>query len=72
MIIEKKIGLRIKELRSDNNISQMKLADLCNLDRTYINSIENGRRNVSIVNIEKISKAFHISVKEFFNATKFE
>jgi len=72
MIIEKKIGLRIKELRSDNNISQMKLADLCNLDRTYINSIENGRRNVSIVNIEKIAKAFHICIKDFFDAPKFE
>ena len=66
-MIRKKIGLRIKELRKKHKISQEKLADMAKLDRTYINSVENGKRNISIVNIEKIAIAFKISLKDFFD-----
>lgn len=61
-MIRKKLGLRIKELRKKYNISQEMLADLANLDRTYINSVENGKRNISIINIEKIANAFNIKL----------
>ncbi len=66
-MIRKKLGLRIKELRKEKNFSQEALADLSNLDRTYINSVENGRRNISIINIEKIANAFDLTLKDFFN-----
>lgn len=66
-MIRKKLGLRIKELRKEKNFSQEALADLSNLDRTYINSVENGRRNISIINIEKIVNAFDLTLKDFFN-----
>jgi transcriptional regulator with XRE-family HTH domain len=42
-----------------------------NLDRTYINSVENGRRNISIQNIQKISNAFGINISKFFNSEEF-
>lgn len=66
-MIRKKLGLRIKELRKEKNFSQEELADLSGLDRTYINSVENGRRNISIINIEKIASAFNLTLKDFFN-----
>ncbi len=66
-MIRKKLGLRIKELRKEKNFSQEELADLSNLDRTYINSVENGKRNISIINIEKIANAFDLTLKDFFN-----
>jgi transcriptional regulator with XRE-family HTH domain len=59
------IGNRIKELRK-NKYSQEELADLAGLDRTYINSVENGKRNISIENIEKIAKALGCTLQEFF------
>ncbi|MBW6484196.1 MAG: helix-turn-helix domain-containing protein [Vicingaceae bacterium] len=40
--------------------------------RTYIASIEQGKRNVSIVNIEKIAKALDMSVYQFFNSDLFK
>jgi transcriptional regulator with XRE-family HTH domain len=70
-MIKKSTGLRIKELRAKLSISQEELAFRADLDRTYINSVENGRRNISIVNIEKIAKALGICVKDFFNNDKF-
>ena len=41
-------GNRVKELRLKKAISQEKLAELVDLDRTYIPGIEAGRRNVSL------------------------
>lgn len=66
-MIRKKLGLRIKELRKLHSISQEKLAELANLDRTYINSVEGGKRNISIINIEKIACALGLSLKDFFD-----
>ena len=61
------VGKRIKELRNNLGISQEELADLAELDRTYITSVECGRRNISIINIEKLSTALKVTLKEFFN-----
>ncbi|MBN2747167.1 MAG: helix-turn-helix transcriptional regulator [Bacteroidales bacterium] len=71
MDIKEKIGLRLKELRKLKGLSQEKFAFECDLDRTYIASIEQGKRNVSMANIEKISKAFGLSIYEFFNSELF-
>lgn len=72
MNAKEKIGLRIKILREKNNISQKDLAYTSNLDRSYIASVENGKRNISIINIEKIATALNISLKEFFNDAEFD
>lgn len=69
--ITQKIGQRIKELRSERGLSQEALAHIAELDRTYVNSVENGKRNVSIENIHKIAKALKISVRELFDDKKF-
>lgn len=62
--IKKKFGLRVRTLRIAAGYSQEKLAELSDLDRTYIPGIESGKRNVSLVVLEKIAKAFDISVSE--------
>ncbi len=71
MDVKLKIGLRIKELRETKVMSQKDLAYTADLDRSYIASIENGQRNVSIVNIEKIAVALGVTLKEFFNDGEF-
>jgi transcriptional regulator with XRE-family HTH domain len=62
-----KFGRRLKELRVSKGYSQEKLAELSDLDRTYIPGIESGKRNVSIIVIEKIAKTFQISISELMN-----
>jgi transcriptional regulator with XRE-family HTH domain len=66
MDIKQKVGARIKQLRQEKKLSQEKLSHLCGLDRTYIASVERGKRNISIINLEKITKAVEISFSEFF------
>ena len=64
MDIRVRLGNRIKSIRLEKKISQEKLAHLSDLDRTYIQSIEKGDRNLSIATIEKISNAFNIQIHE--------
>lgn len=67
-----KIGIRLKELRNEKGLSQEKFSFICELDRTYIASIEQGRRNVSVANIEKIATALDLSVYQFFKSDLFK
>jgi transcriptional regulator with XRE-family HTH domain len=70
--IQQKIGLRIRELRNKAKYSQENLGYYSDLDRTYINSVENGRRNISIRAIFQISSALKVSLKEFFASDLFK
>ena len=71
MDIRAKIGLRIKELRKAKGLSQEQLALKAEIDRTYMASVENGKRNVAIVNIEKIITALEVSFSDFFSSPFF-
>lgn len=62
--IRVKFGAKVKDLRMSEGYSQEKLAELSDLDRTYIPGIESGKRNVSLVVIEKIAKGFKIRLIE--------
>jgi transcriptional regulator with XRE-family HTH domain len=66
MNIKTKIGHRIRELRHDRDLSQEQFSHVCGLDRTYIAGIEQGKRNVSIVNLERIAKGLEISLSRLF------
>jgi len=71
MDVKLKIGQRIKVLREKSVMSQKDLAYAADLDRSYIASIENGKRNVSIINIEKIATALNVTLKDFFDDAEF-
>lgn len=71
-MIRSLIGQRIKELRIQKGLSQEKLALNVELDRTYVASVENGKRNISIVNLEKIWKGLSVTPAEFFSSKRFE
>ena len=71
MDVKEKIGQRIKKLREASSMSQKDLSYAADLDRSYIASVENGQRNISIVNIEKIATALGVTLKEFFNDGEF-
>jgi transcriptional regulator with XRE-family HTH domain len=57
-------GNRVRNARLAIGLSQEKLALDCGLDRTYISSVERGRRSVSLINIHKLADALGISPTE--------
>lgn len=55
---------RIREIRILNGLSQEKLAELSDLHRTYISSVERGERNISIDNMERLAIALGVDLRE--------
>ncbi len=52
----------IRTLRRTKGLSQEDLADMCNLHRTYVGSVERGERNVTLSTLEVIAAALGINV----------
>lgn len=65
-------GDRIRHLRTNQNLSQEKLAYKTGFHRTYIGMIERGERNISLTNIAVFAKVFNLSIDELlkFNNSK--
>lgn len=57
MNINELFGKRIKEARKAKGLSQEKLANLAEVDRTYLPEVERGERNISLIVAEKIANA---------------
>lgn len=72
MELQEQFGLRVKELRLGLGISQEALAFKAGIDRTYMTGVENGKRNVSAKNMDKIIKSLELSTTEFFSAPIFK
>ena len=67
MTIEEAFGNVIRELRKANQISQEKLAELSNLDRSFISLLECGHKQPSLITIFQIAKAFNISASKILS-----
>lgn len=59
-------GIKIRELRKSRGLSQESLADLAELDRSYIGGVERGDRNISLINIQKLATALNVNIAELF------
>jgi regulatory protein munI len=65
-MIQKDFGERVRYLRKQTGLSQEKFALKIEMDRTYLASVEAGKRNISIVNIKKIADGLGIATSELF------
>lgn len=65
-MIKSKFGLRVQELRKKSGLSQEKFSLNIGMDRTYFASVEAGKRNISIENINKIANGLNVSLEELF------
>jgi transcriptional regulator with XRE-family HTH domain len=63
---KKEFGKRLRELRLEAQLSQEQLALNANLDRSYVNSVENGKRNVSLVNIVRLANGIPVDASRLF------
>lgn len=65
--ISKRFGERIKELRLDNGLSQLRLGELARLDVTTINELEKGNREPMLSTIKKIARALGVGSQTLVN-----
>lgn len=64
---KKLFGKRLKEIRVNKGMSQLDLASYLNVDKTSISRIENGRTNLTLITMVKLSKALDIRINELFD-----
>lgn len=67
MTIEEAFGEVIKNLRRAQQISQEKLAEVSNLDRSFISLLECGHKQPSLITIFQIAKAFNLSASKLMS-----
>lgn len=60
----KRLGLNIKVERTKKELSQEQFAELINLSMRSISQIENGKQNISALNLIAIAKALNIDINE--------
>ena len=69
-MIQQELGTRLRDLRKARGYSQETFARKSGIDRTYIASVEAGKRNISIDNIKKIADALNVTLSDLFDFTK--
>ncbi|BAN36842.1 putative transcriptional regulator (plasmid) [Sulfuricella denitrificans skB26] len=57
-----RFAINLRKARLMRGISQEELAELAELHRTYVGSVERGERNISIDNIERLAKALQLEI----------
>lgn len=60
--ITETLAANLIAFRREKQISQEELAELCNLHRTYIGSVERGERNVTLSTLEVLAQAVGVSI----------
>lgn len=60
------IGQRIRNYRTQQNLSQEKLAEMAGCHPTYIGQLERGEKNATLESVEKIASALNIPLSRLF------
>ena len=66
MSVRERVGSNVQRLRRGKKLSQEELAHRSKIYQTYLSGVERGRRNPSILVLERIAKALGADVEEFF------
>lgn len=62
----KKLGENLKKIRTRKNVSQVEIANILGVDRSFISNIENGKNNPTLSTITNLAKALKVPVDELF------
>ncbi|MDO8639847.1 MAG: helix-turn-helix transcriptional regulator [bacterium] len=62
MLISKRLGDNIKKIRTRKGMSQGDICRALDMDRGYMSAIENGKKNITIQQLERLAQALGISV----------
>lgn len=62
----RELGIRVRQLRDEADLSQERLAELAEMHRTYISSIERGQQNISLTILIRLATALEVSLEKLF------
>lgn len=62
--VSSRFGLRLRQLRLNRNMTQLRLAVEFGIDRTFISDVERGRKSISLPMLEVLALGFQVSLSE--------
>ncbi len=63
----KKFGIKLAYIRKSKKLSQIKLAEMVDMNFNYIGQIERGEANVTIKTMIALANALEVPLKELFD-----
>ncbi len=63
-------GPKVREIRKLQGLSQEKLAELSDTDRSYMGRIERGEKNVTLTKMYQIADALEINIVKLFKVSE--
>lgn len=66
-IILKSLGYHLRLIRQEKQLRQKTIAKMCEMDSGSYSNIENGKRNITILTLHKISKVLNVSMTELMS-----
>jgi transcriptional regulator with XRE-family HTH domain len=60
----KKLGENLKKIRTEKNISQVEIAKILDVDKSFISNIENGKTNPTLSTIANLANSLGVSTNE--------
>jgi transcriptional regulator with XRE-family HTH domain len=64
--IRERFGFAVRMQREALDLTQEELAEKAGIHRTYLADIERGKRNLALINIERLAAALSLSLSELF------
>ena len=64
MDVSSRFGVRLRQLRREHNMTQLRMAVDFGIDRTYISDVERGRKSISLPMLEVLALGFQLSLSE--------
>jgi transcriptional regulator with XRE-family HTH domain len=69
MDVRARVGKNVQRLRRDRGLTQEELAHKAEIHQTYLSGVESGKRNPSILVLERIARALGTDVSSFFDGS---
>jgi transcriptional regulator with XRE-family HTH domain len=66
-IILKSLGYHLRLIRQEKQLRQKTVAKLCDMDNGSYSNIENGKRNITILTLFKISNVLNVSMTQLMS-----
>jgi len=69
MTVQQRVSKNIQRIRREKDLSQEEVAHLADIHQTYLSGVETGKRNPSILVVERIAKALNVDISELFKSS---
>ncbi len=67
MDVQELVGWNLRRLRVERKISQDDLALIANVERAYVGYLERGKRNPTVVTLDRLAKALDVHLSQLFS-----